>query len=52
MTVAGHDIVLNCKKCYSDHGYGIRLHDENGVFVCAHDKSHRYVLKDGFMKSV
>ena len=50
MTVAGHDIIHNCRRCFSDNGYGMRLVEENGVFVCKHDRTHRYVLKDGFME--
>jgi hypothetical protein len=26
------------------------LVEENGVFVCKHDRTHRFVLKNGFME--
>ena len=52
MTVSGNEIICNCRKCYCDHGYGIRLREKNGVYVCERDPGHKYVVADGFMKSL
>ncbi|MFQ5406016.1 MAG: hypothetical protein ACE5DI_02550 [Candidatus Micrarchaeia archaeon] len=52
MSVIGDDIVLNCRKCYSENGFGIRLEKQGDRYVCGHDSSHRYVLKNGYMENV
>jgi len=53
MTVAGDDIVKNCRACFSSYGYGIRLNDQKGnILVCPQDSSHRYSIEDGMLKKV
>ncbi len=51
MTVVGDDIIMNCRACFQD-GFGMKLNKQsNGIYVCAHNASHKYVIKDGFMKA-
>lgn len=51
MTVVGDDIILNCRACFQN-GYGMKLNRTNsGIYVCDYDPTHKYVIKDGFMKT-
>ncbi len=51
MTVVGDDIIMNCRACFQD-GFGMKLNRTNsGIYVCAHNPEHKYVIKDGFMKT-
>ncbi len=50
MTVVGDDIIMNCRACFQD-GFGMKLNRTNsGIYVCAHNPNHKYVIKDGFME--
>ena len=51
MTVESDEIIRNCPKCFSSEGYGIKLNEERGLFVCALKRDHKFVVKDGFMRS-
>ncbi|HLD75404.1 MAG TPA: hypothetical protein VI874_00165 [Candidatus Norongarragalinales archaeon] len=48
MTIEGNNIVLNCRACYSESGYGIELMPRAGLYVCSHNPTHKYVVKNGF----
>ncbi|MBI5060763.1 MAG: hypothetical protein HZB67_00435 [Candidatus Aenigmarchaeota archaeon] len=52
MVVAGHDIIQNCRACFSQNGYGIKLLRQGDIFVCPVDGSHQYMIEHGYMKRV
>ncbi len=52
MTVIGDEIVKNCRDCFCNHGYGIKLHQKGEILVCPHDSSHRYSISGGLLKKV
>ncbi|MFA5246799.1 MAG: hypothetical protein WC408_02820 [Candidatus Micrarchaeia archaeon] len=49
MTVTGNDIIENCRKCYVDNGYGVRLEPRGSEYVCKYCNS-RYAIEGGLMK--
>ncbi|HLC47565.1 MAG TPA: hypothetical protein VJI13_00690 [Candidatus Norongarragalinales archaeon] len=51
MTVVGDELVKNCRHCYSNFGFGVRLINDGGQYNCPNCKS-RYVLEHGFTKRV
>ncbi len=51
MTVVGDDLVKNCRHCYSNYGYGIRLINDGGQFFCPQCKS-KYVVEGGFTRKL
>lgn len=51
MTVTGDDIILNCTRCYATEGYGIRLENSAGDYVCRHCKT-RYRVAGGNLHKV
>ena len=52
MSVVGDDIVKNCRRCFSDNGYGIALEKKGEHYVCPVNEKHRYALKNGYMESI
>ncbi|MFH0835821.1 MAG: hypothetical protein V1834_01525 [Candidatus Micrarchaeota archaeon] len=53
MTVKGHELVLNCQKCYSERSYGIRLKKNgNDTHECPVCKTCYSVTGDGFLQRV
>jgi len=53
MTIAGDDIIKNCRACFSQQGYGVKLADQKGdILVCPLDSTHRYSIKGGFLEKV
>ncbi|MBI3587738.1 hypothetical protein HY995_05535 [Candidatus Micrarchaeota archaeon] len=52
MTRIGDDIVLNCRACFSQHGFGLHLLERPGHWECPHNSSHRYVVERGLLKSL
>ena len=51
MTVIGDDIVLNCKNCWNENGYSIKLLKKGGNYCCPHC-STQYKVKNGFIQEV
>jgi DNA-directed RNA polymerase subunit RPC12/RpoP len=49
MTVAGNGIIENCRKCYVDNGFGVRLDQRGSEYVCRYCNS-RYAVEGGLMK--
>ncbi len=52
MTVTGDDLVKNCRQCFCQHGYGIKLHQKGEILICPHDSSHQYTVKLGFLEKL
>lgn len=52
VTVVGNEIIMSCRECFARNGFGVKLVERSGAFVCAFDASHRYVIDSGFMKRV
>jgi hypothetical protein len=52
MTVVGDDIILNCRECFVQNGYGIRLRKNGGCYECPVDGAHKYVVEKGYLKRV
>jgi len=52
MTVTGDAIVENCRACFSANGYGIKLNRKGNILICAHDSSHQYAVRNGFLEKV
>lgn len=51
MAVVGDDFILNCRECFSAHGYGIRLQSfGSNMYRCSKDGSHQYTVEAGFLK--
>jgi len=51
MTVVGNDIVLNCKKCWCESGFSLKLVEKGGCYACPHC-STRYKVRNGFIYEV
>lgn len=51
MTVAGNSIIENCRKCYVDNGFGVRLEPRGNEYVCKYCNS-RYTVENGLMKGL
>jgi DNA-directed RNA polymerase subunit RPC12/RpoP len=52
MTVVGDEIIKNCRNCWSQFSFGIKLSDRgDGRLACPHCKSE-YIVEKGFLKSV
>ena len=52
MTVAGDDIIKNCRYCWSNHGYGIKLGEgQNGTLGCPHCKT-KYRIHGGMLEKI
>jgi len=49
MTVAGNEIIENCRKCYVENGFGVRLERRGSEYVCRHCNS-RYAVEGAFMR--
>ncbi len=49
MTVPGHDIILNCRKCFGEIASGTRLQKNGDCFECPRCKSRYKVNGDGFL---
>lgn len=50
MTIVGDDIVKNCRKCWNENSFGIKLVEHsNGVYKCPHC-NQKYVVENGFSK--
>ncbi|MBI5224717.1 hypothetical protein HY989_02510 [Candidatus Micrarchaeota archaeon] len=49
MTVKGDGIVQNCRNCYANSGFGIKLINDGGSFNCPHCKT-RYAMDHGFTR--
>ena len=52
MTVVGDEIILNCRECFVRDGFGIHLKKDGNSFVCPHNRTHRYIVEDGFLKKI
>ena len=51
MTVVGDDFILNCRNCFSKHGYGVKLKANGGAMMCPNCREE-YVVKRGFLENV
>ena len=49
MSVVGDDIVCNCRQCFSENGFGVKLSKRGELWECNHNPLHRYKLVKGFM---
>jgi len=52
MSVVGDEIIENCRACFSQNGFGVRLARRSGLLVCSYNPSHQYVVEKGFLKRV
>ncbi len=52
MTVVGDDIIQVCRRCFVQHGFGLRLKPAGDQFVCPHDASHRYRIRNGELETL
>ena len=52
MTVIGHDIIENCRACFCENGYGVKLRRMGDIYVCTVNDAHKYRVENGFMKKV
>ncbi|MFH0713845.1 MAG: hypothetical protein V1722_04390 [Candidatus Micrarchaeota archaeon] len=52
MTMTGDDIVQNCRECFFQNGYGIKLNPNGNILVCPHDSNHRYEVRSGMLERV
>ena len=48
----GHDIIENCRACFCQNGFGVKLTRTGEVYVCPIDGTHRYRIENGFMKKL
>ena len=51
MTVIGNDIVLNCKRCWCESGYSIRLEENGGSYRCPHCRT-QYEVKGAYIQEI
>jgi hypothetical protein len=49
MTVAGNEIIENCRKCFAENGYGIRLEKSGSAYHCPQCKT-RYDISSGMLR--
>ena len=51
MTTISDEIIKNCRECFFQQGYGVKLIDQKGnILVCPLDSSHRYAINGGLLK--
>ncbi|MBI4406698.1 hypothetical protein HY571_02180 [Candidatus Micrarchaeota archaeon] len=50
MTVISDELIKNCRNCFFENGYGVKLHQKGDILVCSHDSKHVFEIVKGELK--